>query len=108
MRKILYSPGFGAGWTTWHYGTREEKEFMLTYQPFINALERGERIIESLEEQFMVDFQSKFPDASDSTPYTGGLRDLTVREVAGRVHIDEYDGSESVEEEFNQGDDYWL
>ena|SRR5271155_5689334 len=108
IRKILYSPGYGAGWTTWHYGTKEEKLFMLTYQPFIDALEKGERISQKLEEQFEVDFAAKFPDAKDSTPYTGGLRDLQIYRTNGRVHIEEYDGSESVEEDGFQDDSYWL
>lgn len=38
-RKILYSPGYGAGWTTWHMGPPDQQEFMLSYEPFIEALE---------------------------------------------------------------------
>jgi len=41
MRKILYSPGFGAGWTSWHDGSKEAKLFMLEYRPFIEYLEAG-------------------------------------------------------------------
>jgi hypothetical protein len=37
--KILISPGYGGGWTTWHCGSTEEKKFMATYQPFIAAIE---------------------------------------------------------------------
>jgi hypothetical protein len=39
-RKILISTGFGAGWATWHYGPEEERQFMLEYPPFIEALEK--------------------------------------------------------------------
>lgn len=39
MRKILYSPGYGAGWSTWGGDTPEQKKFMLEYKPFIEALE---------------------------------------------------------------------
>ena len=39
QRKILYSPGFGAGWTTWFSGSPEAKRFMLEYAPFVEALE---------------------------------------------------------------------
>lgn len=39
-RKILYSPGFGAGWTTWaHSDASAVRRFMLEYQPFIDAVE---------------------------------------------------------------------
>lgn len=40
MRKILYSPGYGAGWSTWGGNTTAQKKFMLEYKPFIEALER--------------------------------------------------------------------
>lgn len=96
MRKILYSPGFGAGWTTWHSGSAEEIQFMLEYQPFIERLESGGKIDQKLEEQFINDFEEKFQTPA---PYTGGLRNLQVATVSRRVRIHEYDGSESYEEE---------
>ncbi len=42
MRKILYSPGYGAGWVSWHHGSEEEKKFMLSYPAFIEAVETPE------------------------------------------------------------------
>lgn len=51
-KKILYSPGYGAGWTTWHSGTKEEKQFMFEYQPFIDAIENDQKIDHVLVEQF--------------------------------------------------------
>ncbi len=98
-RKILYSPGFGAGWTTWHHGSDEEKLFMLTYQPFIDVLERGEKITDFHEMNFLADFRERFPDAEE--PYLGGVGSLDVATVTGRVLIEEYDGSESYREESN-------
>ena len=103
-RKILYSPGFGAGWVSWHCGSIEQKQFMLTYQPFIDALERGESITSELEEQFEKDYKEKFGENAD-LPYTGGLSDLAVAEVSGPVRITEYDGSESYEQ---PGEEEWL
>ncbi len=41
MRKIHYSPGYGAGWTTWHLGDEAERKFMLEYAPLIAFLEGG-------------------------------------------------------------------
>lgn len=38
-RKILYSPGYGAGWTTWCHDGQEHKRFMLEFQPLIDAVE---------------------------------------------------------------------
>lgn len=42
MRKILYSPGYGAGWTTWNGGDKKQKKFMLEYTPFVVACESAD------------------------------------------------------------------
>lgn len=96
MGKVLISPGFGAGWTSWASGSKEFKTFMLTYQPIIDALESGQRISEVHPAvlQFLDDAKSKF----NETPYVGGADDLEVVEASGPVRINEYDGSESLEE----------
>lgn len=112
MRKILYSPGYGAGWTTWCHGGKEHKLFMLTWQPAIDVLERktgGKRRltadeIDDLAELFEKEWNERFPE--EDIPYLGGMSGLAVMEVSGRVRIHEYDGSERVEEE-NSFDD-WL
>lgn len=98
MRKLLYSPGFGAGWTTWHHGSKEEMMFMLTYQPFIDILENKKEIKEKDEEKFEEDWKEKFPESYP--PYTGGVCNLTIYycEDDVLIKIREYDGSESVEE----------
>lgn len=95
-RSILYSPGFGAGWTTWA-DNAEMARFMLTYQPFIDAINRGERISgdedDPLTKAFLEECQSRF----GKTPYIGGISRLKVATGEGRVRIHEYDGSELVE-----------
>ena len=105
MRKILYSPGYGAGWSSWVnvYSSKEVKLFMLEYQPFITALENDEKLN---EEQFLEDFKKQFPN--QWIPYTGGMNQLEIMEVPDgmRVKINEYDGNESVEVE-GEFDD-WL
>lgn len=102
MRKILYSPGFGAGWTSWMYD-RNVAKFALEYKPIIDFLESGGKFekqydndkLHPILKQFVSECKVKFNDE----PYVGGARDLVVKEVSGRVRINEYDGSESVEEE---------
>lgn len=93
-KKILYSPGYGAGWTTWHSGTKKEQQFMFEYQPFIDAIENGQEIDGSLEEQFLKDWKEKFP--TSRPPYMGGAFQLKVQTVDGPFRIEEYDGYESV------------
>jgi hypothetical protein len=96
MRKILYSPGFGAGWSTWNSG--EVASFMLEYAPIIEALERGEELGEThpavvqLEKDCLEKFGEKYVCVL-------GADQLRVCQVRGRVQINVYDGHESVEEE---------
>jgi len=123
-RKILYSPGFGAGWTTWNGDSKELVEYLLTYKPIINFLEKGGKFTHN---ETVVDYDNKNKPIYkgvhpilkklhqeclkkfDALIYMGGADDLEVKEVIGRVHIDEYDGNESVEVEGQQHDEtYWL
>lgn len=105
-RKILYSPGFGAGWTTWETSNNDLVKFMLDYKPFIDYLSEHKNLPDfeyppfslSLPEPiktFAKECEKKF----GRIPYLGGLKDLKVAEVEGRFRINEYDGNESIETE---------
>ena len=101
-RKILISPGYGVGWTSW-CSCPEVSAFMLEYEPIIKFLEEGNKFSKEFEPkhqlltQFKRDVIERFGE--DKVPYLGGARDLEVRAVFGRVRINEYDGYESIEEE---------
>jgi hypothetical protein len=89
---VLYSPGFGAGWSTWN---QEYPEIM--FDPnIVKFVEKEEW------DKCKAYVELKYPDI-----YAGGLQDLQVEWIPEgtlfRVH--EYDGSESIEikEELN-----WL
>jgi hypothetical protein len=79
---VLVSPGFGAGWYTWH--SIEE----LVYDP---------SVVEWVERQELDKIQAyvglKYPAV-----YCGGLEDLEVNwvPVGAKFRIDEYDGAESL------------
>jgi hypothetical protein len=79
---VLYSPGFGAGWSTW--GEPEYCYDKDLVEAFING---GKDLLCTVAE-------AKYPDA-----YMGGLRDikLTWIEQGTAFRINEYDGSESIE-----------
>lgn len=102
MRKILYSPGWGAGWSTWNSG--EVGKYMLTYQPIIDFLEAGGKFTEAhahgephpILDQLQKECAERF---GESYVCLLGADDLKVATVKGRVRIHEYDGSESYEEE---------
>jgi hypothetical protein len=120
MRKILYSPGYGAGWTSWEYD-QELAKFMIDYPAIVEYVENGgefedkylhiwesggeinqekvRKLPECLQ-KFINECQEKF----NKVPYLSGLRDIEVKTVYGPVRITDYDGSESVEE----GGGEWL
>jgi hypothetical protein len=85
---VLYSPGYGAGWSTWSAGT-EYGDAVLFCPELVEAVERKAQLTE-----LVAISERLFPEA-----YTGGLRDLAVawldKGTPFRVH--EYDGSESIE-----------
>jgi hypothetical protein len=110
MKKILVSSGFGAGWSTWNSG--EIGKFMLTYQPIIDFLEAGNSFTDEdchsdektnrkehpLLLLMMEEIRAKFGE--DYTCVLGA-DDLQVETVYGPFRINEYDGSESIEEKDN-------
>lgn len=114
-RKILYSPSYGAGWTSWE-SDPDIKRFMLTYQPIIDYLEAGNdfkncdlykikyppslpqhplnpEILPHCLQQFIAECIEKF----NKVPTLGGARDLKVETVEGLVKIDDHDGYENIE-----------
>ena len=80
---VLVSPGYGAGWYTWH--DIEE----LIYDPsVVEWVERQEL------DKIRAYMELKYPDT-----YCGGLEDLEVNwvPVGAKFQIGEYDGHESVD-----------
>lgn len=118
MRKILISPSYGAGWSTWH-GNREVAKFALTYQPIIDFIEGGGKFSRDVGRfggdeadnhpllvQLTDDIKAKFGE--DETFYVGGACDLEVVTVeAGQAfRINEYDGYETLVR--HDSESYWC
>lgn len=105
-RKVLYSPGFGAGWTTWNDDNLAD--FMATYQPIIEFIEGGGKFgrdeDHALLRQMRSDAEQGGLIEKDGHICVLGAQDLRVAEVSGRYRISEYDGSESIREE---SDEVW-
>ena len=83
---VLYSPGFGAGWYTWH-GILD-----LVFDPsIVTWVEEGTNDAYDKIEEYVT---LKYPDA-----YIGGLRDLSILWLPNgtEFRIEEYDGNEKVE-----------
>ena len=79
---VLYSPGFGAGWSTW--GEPE-----MAYDKDL-----VEAFIEGSHAKLQEKAEGKYPNV-----YLGGLEDVKIEWVPQGVgfRISEYDGSESIE-----------
>ena len=86
MRKILYSPGFGAGWVSWNDEGRDEQLFMLEYQPFIERLESDGAIDTDLIERWRTDWAAKFPD-KDAPDEGGSVTWRSWKFRAGAVSV---------------------
>jgi len=82
---VLYSPGFGAGWSTW--AEKEQEEALCMDSRIVGLVLAGD--IASAVEVAV----GMFPDL-----YTGGACNLQVMwvEKGHAFEIEEYDGSESV------------
>jgi hypothetical protein len=95
-RKVLISPGWGAGWSTWMWGTEGMAALAVTYGPIIAALERGEKMsgAHPAVQEFVKECEERF----DCQPYLGGVSDLEIARVpAGdKYQIREYDGFETL------------
>ena len=83
---VLYSPGYGAGWSTW--APAEIREQIL-FDPGIVDLVENEKWEEAKAYAAL-----KYPDF-----YPGGLEDLHIEwmPVGTQFQVNEYDGNESIE-----------
>lgn len=115
MTKILISPGYGAGWSTWAHGGVDQHKFWLTHKPTLDFIEKGgvfkdaetridyeadgnTPIYDALHpvlRKFVEDYVAAFPDDEEYF-YFGGARGLIVTNVSGPFMVDEYDGAESL------------
>ena len=92
---ILYSPGFGAGWSTWN--NDEYREFLLHDEKLVE-------LVETKQEDKIVEYvKSVYPGEYITLL---GLDDLEVEWVSSgtQIIITEYDGSEGIKYNY---DNFW-
>lgn len=82
---VLYSPGYGAGWYTWH-----QDERLLYHPKLVELVELGKN--EAITKELV---DSIFPDFGG---YLGGAKSLEIEwiEEGTQFRIEEYDGYESI------------
>ena len=83
---VIFSPGFGAGWSTWN---NVEYSHELVFDPMIVDM-----ILNNKKDEFETYIAMRYPDL-----YNTGFDELAVKWVpVGTVfRIHEYDGNESIE-----------
>ncbi|HET7047887.1 MAG TPA: hypothetical protein VFI54_06405 [Solirubrobacteraceae bacterium] len=92
IRKVLVSPWFGAGWSSWASGGRDLEEFYLFDPGLIESIEQHGHVTD----EAMADFERRELERFGSTQYKGGAGGLVIEEVAEPFRIQEYDGSETI------------
>ena len=96
MVAVLYSPGYGAGWTTWN--SDELKEFLFFDKTLVEMAER-----EASKEEAAAYINEKL--GADNDVYMGGWPcQVEWMKVGTRFRVEEYDGSESLR---YRDDDVW-
>ncbi len=105
---VLYSPGYGAGWSTWN-GIRDAvSDEELIFEPQIVALTIQRDLGEITADQHFELVEAYCNQTwGENAVYCGGVRDLEVLWIPEGTlfKINEYDGSESIEYKEN---DYWM
>jgi hypothetical protein len=88
---VLYSPGHGAGWSTWCHGDATMRLSMMFDPQIADIRDQGAADWQDKSRAIAV---VKYPDA-----YLGGLEELQVKwlPVGTQFRVLEYDGFEHIE-----------
>ena len=88
---VLYSPGFGAGWSTWN---DTEKDYLLFDEDIVLAVERGDKKLAAE----IAERKGKELFGQDDYTCIHGARDLEIEWIpqGQAFEILEYDGSETI------------
>ena len=90
---VLYSPGYGSGWSTWNQS--EMTEVLCTHPDIVQC------VLDGNNQGASVAALSMFPDKYVCVL---GARDLRVKwiEIGYGYDIEEYDGSERIEQNYEE------
>lgn len=104
---VLYSPRYGAGWSTWDYEYGDALVFDPSIVYMVHEMKKANDDGDLLLWESWVDNIKAYCDKTYPEFYTGGIEDLTVAWISEGTYfrITEYDGSESIE--YKEEDD-WI
>lgn len=88
---VCYSPGYGAGWSSW--AEDELQETLMFHPAIVNMILEGKQHL--IDEQWLIENLGEEYEYI----YAGDVKTLTIEWVpqGSLVRINEYDGFESVE-----------
>lgn len=88
---VLYSPGYGAGWSTWNYEDRLDET--LLFHPALVEMVRNNRQNEIDKDWLVKNLGEEFRNV-----YCGGATELEIEWLPeGTIfRVEEYDGNESI------------
>lgn len=101
---VLYSPGYGAGWSTWNHEIGDQLIFDPSIVYMVEEMHKepdDKDKVESWFQNIMAYCKVNYPEG-----YFGGADDLAIEWIpeGTMFKINEYDGNETIEYKEN---DYW-
>lgn len=105
MVAVVYSPGFGSGWSTWCHSSKEIIEHLM-FNPELVALVEKKNAFNDVQQYLVVDEIEKWVNAnfnkldngSDYVYCGSNIGSLCIEwvPVGTQFYINEYDGLESI------------
>jgi hypothetical protein len=89
---VIISSGWGAGWSTWHYGSN--REILIFHPKLVELVESGQHNQDTVSAVL-----NELLDKEEAEGiYLGGVEDLTIQWIpeGTKFKIEEYDGSEYI------------
>ena len=89
---VIISAGWGAGWSTWHYGSN--REILIFHPKLVELVESGRHNADTVS----VVLNELLDKEEAEGIYLGGIEDLTIQWIPEGIKfkIEEYDGSEYI------------
>ena len=94
---VIISSGWGAGWSTWHYGSN--KEILIFHPKLVELVESGQH-----NQETVLAVLNELLDKEEAEGiYLGGVMDLSITWLpeGTKFKIEEYDGAEYVISEYS-------
>jgi hypothetical protein len=94
---VIISNGYGAGWSTWHYGSN--REILIFHPKLVELVENNQHNVDTIS----VILNELLDKEEVEHIYLGGVENLKVQWLpeGTKFRIEEYDGAEYVISEYS-------